>query len=193
MTSNSTDEYCFYETLNLINDEVDNINLINENFKKLSILYHPDRIETKKELSAERFFYICLAYLILQKDEYREAYNKHKKLNATDSDIELLNAAIADCSARAGKLTDLRFKDFIAVLKDEFNIISDITAQTAIGLYYEYLELKQDKNKIEILIDPEDVKPKLSLMADAAFTYLKLISALFILYFIFYAIALVRI
>ena len=136
------DKYNFYEILNFSN-KINSIDLITDSFKKLSISNHPDKIDNELILSKKRFFFICLSYFSLKDIKTKNIYDKYLNNSINDTEIEILNNNIEKITNDLKKIVDSSYKEFIIFLRDELKLISSLTAQTAIGLYYDYLEIKQ--------------------------------------------------
>jgi len=189
------DKYNFYEILNISNPCV-NPALAEEQFKKYSIISHPDKFDSDKDVAVKRFLNICLAYLILNNNQtaekylnYRYSCNSEKKLELQIDDLE---EEIKLNTEKADKFSSMSFKEFVMYLKNELKIISVLNAQTAIGLHYEYLDFKFDKKTIDIYIDPEEIKPNVSLIYDILRTYIKIVGITLIIFTIFYIIGYIR-
>lgn len=189
------DKYCFFEILNLVNQKFSTSD-VEEQFKKYGSLSHPDKITTEKEIAQKRFFNICLAYFVLSDKTAANIYSEYRNSVHANSEYiappKQLEDMISELSEKALKITEKTFKNFIIYLKNDLKIISDLNAQTAIGLYYEFLEVEHDKKTFELYIDPEEIKPKVSLALDILFSYIKIISLILVVYAIFYIIAYIR-
>jgi hypothetical protein len=186
------DKYNFFEILNLIGFEKNNPDYITENFKQLSIVNHPDKFEYNKEEVEKRFYNICLSYLVLNDQKTRNMYLNYLSENNNNFNEGEFEDIIKKYSVESEKLTKLRFKEFIYTLKNQYKIITDLTVQTALGLYYDYIEMKNENVDTELYIDPEEIKPKVSLLVEIFFSYFKIIGILLIVYIIFFLISYLR-
>jgi len=188
----NTDEFNFYESLNLLDNERLNLDLIIENFKKLSIVNHPDKFVDDYEQAKHRFSYLCLSYYVLSDKSLKNSYDKYLKSELSENEIEKMKSEIDVLWEKAKQIADLKFKDFIFILKNEYNIISDMTAQTAVGMYYEALDLRNEKHSFELFLDPEDIKPKVSLLIESAIGFGVATGIITLIFFTFYIIALIK-
>jgi len=186
------DKYHFYEILNFKNI-VNSIDLITDSFKKLSISNHPDKIDTEPNLSKKRFFYICLSYFLLKDIKTKNIYDKYLNNLIDDNEIKILNDSIEKITNDLKDIINYSYKEFIIFLKDELKLISALTAQTAIGLYYDYLEIKEDATEPDLYIDPEEVKPKVTLFLEILLDYIKILGIIILLFFLSFLISYMRI
>ena len=189
---NDIDEFNFYESLNLLDYERANQELISENFKKLSIINHPDKFIEEIETVKLRFSYLCLSYFVLSNPKLKYEYDKYLKNELKSDEIDCFKSEIERLQNEAETTANIKFKDFINLLKNKHNLISDMTAQTAVGMYYEALDLRNEKNSFEIFLDPEDIKPKVSLIIESFIGFGITVGIVSIIFLIFYIIAIIR-
>lgn len=189
---NDIDEFNFYESLNLLDYERSNQELISENFKKLSIINHPDKFVEEIETAKRRFSYLCLSYFVLSNPKLKAEYDKYLKAELKSGELDYLKSAIDNLQNEAETTADIKFKDFINILKNKHNLISDMTAQTAVGMYYEALDLRNEKNSFEIFLDPEDIKPKVSLIIESFIGFGITAGIVSFIFLILYIIAFIR-
>jgi len=185
-----SDNYSFYKILNIVGEEINTKTLISENFKKLALANHPDFVAGDKKIITERFYNICLAYLFLNDEKLRILYDNDIK---SDEDNIIIDEGLKIYEQQAAKLATTKYKEFIQILKDELKLISELNAQTSLGLYYDFIEFLEDSKSFELYIDPEDIKPKISLLAEILIEFVKVTGIILIIYIAIYITAYIRI
>lgn len=75
-----------YTILNINDNDINNQNIIKQSFRRLSLLYHPD-----KGGNEEKFKCICIAYQILSNDNKKHIYDETLNVDEAYNDDEVLN------------------------------------------------------------------------------------------------------